>query len=166
MDNRSSAPNHLSNSTYRVNASVFQRTHSYQPWDQQTACRIFTCGRLNFCKGHADLIEAIALLRQQGVPATLEIAGEDEQGGIGYRKELESLIQWLNLADSVRLLGATSEQTIKNALENAHIFALASLLGTARSCHHGGDGNGSTRYRDLFGGRERADRTGCGWFIS
>ncbi|MCY7392958.1 MAG: glycosyltransferase family 4 protein [Leptolyngbyaceae cyanobacterium CAN_BIN12] len=110
-----------------VNTFVFQRTHPYQPWDQQTACRIFTCGRLNFCKGHADLIEAIALLRQQGIPATLEIAGEDEQGGTGYRKELESLVQRLNLTDSVRLLGATSEQTIKTSLENAHVFALASL---------------------------------------
>jgi glycosyltransferase involved in cell wall biosynthesis len=110
-----------------VNASVFQRTHRYLPWDEQTNCQIFSCGRLNHSKGHADLIEAIALLRQQGIPATLEIAGEDEQGGTGYRKELESLIQRLNLADSVRLLGATSEQTIKTNLENAHIFALASL---------------------------------------
>ncbi|MBW4515277.1 MAG: glycosyltransferase family 4 protein [Timaviella obliquedivisa GSE-PSE-MK23-08B] len=110
-----------------VNASVFQRTHPYLPWDKQTNFRIFSCGRLNHCKGHADLIEAIALLRQQGIPATLEIAGEDEQGGTGYRKELESLIQRLNLADSVRLLGATSEETIKTSLENAHIFALASL---------------------------------------
>jgi colanic acid/amylovoran biosynthesis glycosyltransferase len=110
-----------------VNASVFNRTRPYQPWDEQTNCRIFSCGRLNRCKGHADLIEAIALLRQQGIPATLEIAGEDEQGGTGYRKELESLIQHLNLADSVHLLGATSEQTIKNSLENAHVFALASL---------------------------------------
>ncbi len=110
-----------------VNASVFHRTHPYIPWDEQKNCRIFSCGRLNYCKGHADLIEAIALLRQQGIPATLEIAGEDEQGGTGYRKELESLIQRLNLTDSVRLLGATSEQTIKASLENAHIFALASL---------------------------------------
>lgn len=110
-----------------VNASIFHRTHPYRPWDEHTNCRIFSCGRLNVCKGHADLIEAIALLRQQGIPATLEIAGEDEQGGTGYRKELESLIQRLNLADSVRLLGATSEQTIKTSLENAHVFALASL---------------------------------------
>ncbi|NJR38731.1 MAG: glycosyltransferase family 4 protein [Leptolyngbyaceae cyanobacterium CSU_1_4] len=110
-----------------VNTSVFQRTHPYRPWDEKTNCRIFSCGRLNHCKGHADLIEAIAILRQQGIPATLEIAGEDEQGGTGYRRELESLIQRLDLADSVRLLGATSEQTIKTSLENAHIFALASL---------------------------------------
>jgi colanic acid/amylovoran biosynthesis glycosyltransferase len=110
-----------------VNASTFQRTQPYQPWDGQTPCRIFSCGRLNPCKGHADLITAIALLRQQGIPATLEIAGEDEQGGTGYHKDLEALIQKLDLTDSVRLLGATSEQTIKTALENAHLFALASL---------------------------------------
>jgi colanic acid/amylovoran biosynthesis glycosyltransferase len=110
-----------------VNPAVFKRTQPYQPWDQQSACRIFSCGRLNFCKGHADLIAAIKLLRQQGIPATLEIAGEDEQGGTGYHKDLDALIEQLNLVDSVRLLGATSEQTIQTALENAHLFALASL---------------------------------------
>jgi colanic acid/amylovoran biosynthesis glycosyltransferase len=109
-----------------VNTGVFQRTIAYQPWEQGPI-RLFSCGRLNPCKGHADLIEAIVLLHQQGIAATLEIAGEDEQGGTGYRQTLEALIQRLNLTDSVQLLGAVSEHQIKASLESAHVFVLASL---------------------------------------
>jgi hypothetical protein len=41
-------------------------------------------GCLNRCKGHADLIAAIDLLRKLGFNVELQIAGEDEQGGSGY----------------------------------------------------------------------------------
>ncbi|WP_446416534.1 exopolysaccharide biosynthesis GT4 family glycosyltransferase EpsE [Coleofasciculus sp.] len=110
-----------------VDLDVFTRTSSYSPWRRNGACRIFSCGRLNFCKGYVDLIAAVDILRKQGINAELKIAGEDEQGGNGYRKELETLIQTLGLTDSVSLLGAVSEDRVKACLEEAHIFALASL---------------------------------------
>lgn len=53
--------------------------------------RIFNCGRLNAVKGH-DLIETVRQLREQGLDARLEIAGEDEQGGLGYHRHLTALI--------------------------------------------------------------------------
>jgi glycosyltransferase involved in cell wall biosynthesis len=109
-----------------VDFSVFARKIPYTPWEGNGSCHIFSCGRLNFCKGHADLIAAIAQLRKQGINAELEIAGEDEQGGNGYRTELEKLIQELGLNDSVHLLGAVSEDTVRESLEKAHVFALAS----------------------------------------
>jgi len=110
-----------------VDIDQFSRHHPYIPYKNGETLSIFTCGRLNPCKGHNDLIQAIKLLRDQGIQAKLTIAGEDEQGGVGYRKTIETLIQKLNLEKSIHLLGAVSEVTIKEYLEETHLFALASL---------------------------------------
>src|SRR5699024_6318997 len=64
------------------------------PWQAPEAAgpiRIFSCGRLNAVKGHDHLVDVISLLRDRGLDVRLEIAGEDEQGGSGYRRELEAL---------------------------------------------------------------------------
>lgn len=110
-----------------VELSRFQRKTAYSAWNGSDACHIFSCGRLNRCKGHADLITAIDLLRKRGFNANLQIAGEDEQGGSGYRQELEKLIEQLGLKHCVTLLGAVSEDIVNESLEKAHVFALASL---------------------------------------
>jgi colanic acid/amylovoran biosynthesis glycosyltransferase len=110
-----------------VDCTTLQRSQPYVPWRSGTPFRLFSCGRLNRCKGHADLIRAVGLLRQQDMEVELAIAGEDEQGGTGYRKELETLIQELNLQGSVHLLGAVSEAVVKQHLEASHAFCLASL---------------------------------------
>jgi glycosyltransferase involved in cell wall biosynthesis len=110
-----------------VNINTIKRSIPYSVWHEGTPCRIFVCGRLNRVKGHKDLIQAIKILRDQGVDVRLQIAGEDEQGGSGYHKELELFIQSESLSEFVSLLGAVSEETVRSGLENAHIFALASL---------------------------------------
>jgi hypothetical protein len=38
-------------------------------------------------KVHKDLIETVAMLRQQGFDVYLQIGGENEKGGTGYRRE-------------------------------------------------------------------------------
>jgi glycosyltransferase involved in cell wall biosynthesis len=120
-------PQHLEIAPMGVDCSVFKRAIPYESYDGKGNFYIFSCGRLNFCKGHANLIEAIHILRKRGVNAKLEIAGEDEQGGSGYRRDLERLIQDLNLGDAITLLGAVSEEVVKASLEKAHVFVLASL---------------------------------------
>jgi len=110
-----------------VNLDNIKRHNPYQPWTEGTPCRIFACGRLNPVKGHNFLIESVEMLRQQGIDVRLEIAGEDEQGGSGYHQELEQFIRDRNLSEAVELLGAVSEVRIRQGLEEAHIFALASL---------------------------------------
>lgn len=110
-----------------VNCSKFKRKTSYSPYCAEGSLQIFSCGRLNPIKGHSDLITSVKLLQMQGINIKLKIAGEDEEGGAGYRKELENLIHDLNLNDSVFLLGALSEEHVQEALERAHIFVLASL---------------------------------------
>ena len=109
-----------------VDCNIFKRKTDYVPWDGTQPCRVFSCGRLNRCKGHADLISAVVLLKKKGLQVELKIAGEDELGGSGYHKELEKLIQQFDLEDSVHLLGAVSEEEVREALEQVHIFALAS----------------------------------------
>jgi colanic acid/amylovoran biosynthesis glycosyltransferase len=110
-----------------VDLETFSRSVPYRPWEGQGPCRIFSCGRLHPGKGHASLITAVAALRREGLDARLEIAGEDEQGGTGYRRELEQHIAGLGMDEHVRLLGAVREAEVVARLESAHVFALASL---------------------------------------
>lgn len=110
-----------------VDLSHIRRTTPWQPPAPGEALRIFSCGRLNAVKGHDHLIRSVELLRAQGIDARLEIAGEDEQGGSGYHRHLDALIADKGLGDAVTLLGAVSEDRVRQGLENAHVFALASL---------------------------------------
>ena len=109
-----------------VDTDSFRRTTPYRPVQKGEALRLFSCGRLNVVKGHRDLIQAVRLLLDMGQPATLEIAGEDDAGGSGYRTELAAQITRLGLSDHVRLLGAISADAVRARLETAHAFVLAS----------------------------------------
>ena len=109
-----------------VDLDRFRRTASYEPWIGDGPCRLFTCGRLNPCKGHDDLIRAVDLMVKRGTDVHLRIAGEDAGDG-SHRRDLEGLITELKLEDRVELLGAVSEAAVMRELEAAHLFALASL---------------------------------------
>jgi colanic acid/amylovoran biosynthesis glycosyltransferase len=109
-----------------VNLDKIKRYQPYTPWESGL-CKIYSCGRLNPIKGHKDLIEMVSLLRQRGFDVRLQIAGNDEQGGTGYRQELERIIQDKQMSNYVELLGAVSETQVRQGLEEAHFFALASL---------------------------------------
>lgn len=110
-----------------VNLDVFRRHSPYEAYDGEGAARLYCVGRLNPCKGHADLIEAVGQLKAQGMRVHLKIAGEDELGGTGYHQDLQSLIDRLDLNNEVELLGAVSEQVIREGLLASHAFVLASL---------------------------------------
>lgn len=110
-----------------VDLTQIRRSTPWQPPAPGAPLRIFSCGRLNAVKGHDHLIETVRLLRAQGIDARLEIAGEDEQGGSGYHRQIDALIAEKGLGDAVTLLGAVGEARVREGLENAHVFALASL---------------------------------------
>lgn len=109
-----------------VDIEEIKRRNAYAPW-QSGICKLYCCGRLNPVKGYKYLIETVALLRQRGFDVRLQIAGEDEKGGTGYRCELEKLIQEQAMSDYIELIGAVSEARNRQGLENAHLFVLASL---------------------------------------
>lgn len=107
-----------------VELDRFTRSSAYEPWVGSGRARLFSCGRLNFGKGHDQLIRAIRLLKDQGLDVNLRIAGYDD--GSGFLQEMQRLIRELNLGDCVEILGALSEPGVKQELEAAHAFVLAS----------------------------------------
>lgn len=120
-------PEHLEIAPMGVNVDTFGRRSPYIPQEGAGELAIFCCGRLNQGKGYAYLVDAVGMLRQQGVGVRVEIAGEDEQGGAGYRKVLERQILESGLGDIITLLGAVPEERVRECLEKAHVFVLASL---------------------------------------
>lgn len=118
---------HLYIAPMGVNLEVFRRTAPYKAYDGTGRALLYCVGRLNPCKGHADLIQAVALLKNRGMTIQLKIAGEDELGGSGYHQDLQRLIDHLKLGAEVELLGAVSEAVIREGLIRSHAFVLASL---------------------------------------
>ena len=109
-----------------VDTDALSRPDPYLPVKPGQPIRLFSCGRLHPVKGHQDLMAAVRLLLDQGQPVSLDIAGEDDAGGTGYRRVLEARITELRLRDHVRLLGAIDADTVKQHLLDAHAFVLAS----------------------------------------
>ena len=109
-----------------VDTDVLKRTAAYEPPGPNEPLRIFSCARLNIVKGHQDAMQAVFNLREQGIDVQLEIAGEDDAGGGGYRQILTAKIEELGLQNNVTLLGAIDADAVKSKLLNAHLFVLAS----------------------------------------
>lgn len=109
-----------------VDTDRYTRSTPYAAPQKGRPIRLFSCGRLNVVKGHQDLMSAVRQLLDQGVDVRLEIAGEDDAGGTGFRKDLEAHLKKLRLQDHVKLLGAIDADAVKAKLEDAHIFVLAS----------------------------------------
>ncbi|WP_322865338.1 exopolysaccharide biosynthesis GT4 family glycosyltransferase EpsE [Aquicoccus sp. G2-2] len=109
-----------------VDTAALTRSTPYTPPAPDGPLRLFSCGRLNVVKGHQDLIQATRHLRDAGIDARLAIAGEDDTGGAGYHIELQAEIARHGLEDHVTLLGAIDAGAVRDHLEKAHIFVLAS----------------------------------------
>ena len=109
-----------------VDTSAFRRDAPYVPPVPGEPLRVFSCGRLNVVKGHQDLMQAVRLMIDRGQPVNLEIAGEDDAGGGGFHKELDTRIVELGLEDHVTLLGAISAEAVRDKLMSSHVFVLAS----------------------------------------
>ncbi len=110
-----------------VDTEVLKREAPYVPRGPDEPIRLFCCGRLNPVKGYVDLMQACRLLIDRGVDIRLDIAGEDDVGGTGYRKVLEAELSRLNLGAHVRFLGAVDAAEVKTRLSDAHLFVLASV---------------------------------------
>nr|WP_235952873.1 exopolysaccharide biosynthesis GT4 family glycosyltransferase EpsE [Salipiger sp. PrR002] len=119
-------PPHMEIRPMGVDTEILRRETPYEPPQKGRPIRLFSCGRLNVVKGHQDLMSAIRQLLDQGVDVRLEIAGEDDAGGTGYRQVLEAHLRKLRLQDHVKLLGAIDAGEVKEKLLAAHVFVLAS----------------------------------------
>lgn len=109
-----------------VDVDRFRRAAPYVAATRQDRVRLVACGRINPCKGHDDLIRAVAELERRGIIAELSICGATDSQRVDYRDQLEALIQENNLVDRVKLLGSVSEERVRDELQDAHFFCLGS----------------------------------------
>jgi glycosyltransferase involved in cell wall biosynthesis len=86
--------------------------------------RIAAVGRLVEKKGFSDLITAVDRLRAVGTAVTLRIAGDGELAA-----ELQRQVDRLGLHEHVTLLGARTQQEVRELLDWAHVFAAPSVVG-------------------------------------
>jgi glycosyltransferase involved in cell wall biosynthesis len=88
----------------------------------------FCCARLNRVKGYDTLVEAAGLLRVRypDLSFRIRIAGEDEQGGTGYHRDLDTMIAKADLSDVITLLGSVTQKEVQSELQSSDAFVLAS----------------------------------------
>lgn len=112
-----------------VNINDFKRSSEYQPAEPGKPIKLVSCGRLNFVKAHDDLIRVVALLKEQGVEAQLNICGATDSlsDQENYYDKLVALRAELKVEAHVNFLGSVSEEAVKHELETSHFFCLASL---------------------------------------
>jgi glycosyltransferase involved in cell wall biosynthesis len=84
---------------------------------------IVSVGRLVPKKGFHVLIEAVAVLRRWGVPATATIIGEGVE-----RERLQESIRARGLVRWVRLRGGLSHAQVRHVMRRAHIVAAPSVV--------------------------------------
>jgi glycosyltransferase involved in cell wall biosynthesis len=123
----SAVPDDMEIAPMGIEPENFARRRPYEPWNHEGEFRVFSCGRLSRGKNQLLLIQAVAKLRNDGIPATLTLAGGDESPGKVYLAELQKLVSELKLEPYVRFLGQTAENDVIANLEIAHVAALASL---------------------------------------
>lgn len=119
-------PEHLYLQPMGVDTHELSRSAPYVAPSTDGPLRLFSCGRLNVVKGHQDLMEAVRILRDKGIDARLEIAGQDDDGGAGFYGELSARVRDLGLQEHVTLLGAIDAGAVHRKLLESHIFVLAS----------------------------------------
>jgi glycosyltransferase involved in cell wall biosynthesis len=107
---------------YGIEAERFSQSRSdlAQEWVLDDKLVIGAIGRLEPRKGHDCLLHAIAELKKIVPGVSLLIAGHDPWG---YGKELQSLIERLDLSKEVRLVGFQSD--VAAFLGTIDIFAFA-----------------------------------------
>lgn len=105
-----------------VHCGVSPAQYVFRP-DGRVPGRVLAVGRLDPIKGFPHLIDACALLRQRGVSFECQIIGEGP-----LRASLQARIDRLGLAAQVRLLGACKQETVREHLHAASVFALPSVV--------------------------------------
>lgn len=86
-------------------------------------CRLVSVGRLDPIKGFEHLVDACAELRRRGRPVDTVIVGDGP-----LRGALQARIDAAGLGDRVRLAGAQPQPQVQQALADADVFVLPSVV--------------------------------------
>jgi glycosyltransferase involved in cell wall biosynthesis len=95
------------------------QTESSKPADRPS---FLSVGRLSEQKGQSILIEAAAILRDQGTDFFLNFLGDGE-----LRPQLEAMIERLKLRDHVRLSGWADAATVRREMLRSRALVMASF---------------------------------------
>ncbi|WP_338733347.1 glycosyltransferase family 4 protein [Mangrovimonas cancribranchiae] len=107
--------------TPAINRGKFQPKVK-QDLSQRKTYRILTVGRFHWKKGYVNMLEALAVLKQQGVEFKYTIVGEGEE----YER-ITFAIHQLNLKDNVILLGKLPHDRIINLMEEHEVYLQYSI---------------------------------------
>lgn len=99
-------------------------TRLFTPGDSVPAppLHIITIARLQHMKGHAYLLRAMSMLRNEGVELRATFVGEGPE-----RAAIMAEISRLGLSNHVRLTGALGQEDVLQELRGAHVLALTSF---------------------------------------
>lgn len=102
-------------------------THRFTPAEDHDADpsqppHIVTVARLNYAKGFDYALDALARLRDRGIPLRYSIAGSGP-----YEPQIRQKIRQLDLEDHVHLLGALDEREIIELYRSADLTMLCSF---------------------------------------
>lgn len=90
---------------------------------EREGLRLLTVGRLVEKKGFGDLVEAVALLRAEGLDAKCEIIGSGP-----LADSLDQQIRRLGLEDAVSLRGARLPDEVADAMATCDVFVLPCVV--------------------------------------
>ncbi|MGJ4892978.1 glycosyltransferase [Bradyrhizobium sp. HKCCYLRH3099] len=82
--------------------------------------KIFYVGSLSHAKGVGDLLNATAMLRGQGYPVSLSLAGRDGDGSMA------ALARSLGILDVVRFLGVVANEDVPRLMQEADLVVIPS----------------------------------------
>jgi colanic acid/amylovoran biosynthesis glycosyltransferase len=105
-----------------VHCGLSIRKYAYRPPRQQVE-RLFCAARLSSEKGLTFLIQALRILRDEGYPLELRLAGDGPS-----KNHLKKLSQELGLSDHIHFLGYLSEEEVIDELQASDIFVLPSFV--------------------------------------
>lgn len=95
----------------------------------KTKLKLISVGRLIDFKGFEYAIKAVKLLVDKGINVHYTIVGEGE-----LYKQLQEQIHALNLTNHVVLVGKKSQEEIKMALQEHHIYFMSSITSAKGRC--------------------------------
>jgi colanic acid/amylovoran biosynthesis glycosyltransferase len=108
-----------------VHAGIDTAAYRFRPREipADGQVRALTVASLQQYKGHAVLLEALAIGGPEVDRITLDLVGD----GV-LRGDLEALTDGLGLSGRVRFLGSCSEDAVREALDAADLFVLPSIV--------------------------------------
>ena len=105
-----------------IDTTLYQPVEQKPPHTKGAPMKIIHIGTLHWKKGQAYLLEALALLRDKGMPFHCQIIGGGEE-----RKNLEKLIADLKLGEAVEMLGSKTQEEVAALLPQADCYVQPSV---------------------------------------